>query len=72
MYHQSRSQCGGMERVLKEQREDLNDKNEKIEKLQQEVDRLKDRELEAEKKCVELQNEKSNLSYVSSIQISVW
>ena len=49
MYHQSRSQCGGMERVLKEQREDLNDKNEKIEKLQQEVNKLKAQELEAEK-----------------------
>ena len=62
IYHQSRTQCGGMERVLKEQREDLNFKNEKIEKLQEEVNKLKDRELETEKKCVELQNEKSNLS----------
>ena len=62
MYHQSRSQCGGLERVLKEQREDLNDKHENIEKLQQEVNKSKARELEAEKKCVELQNEKSNLS----------
>jgi hypothetical protein len=26
MYHQSRSHCGGMERVLKKQREDLSDR----------------------------------------------
>ena len=41
MYHQSRSQCDGMERVLKEQREDLNDKNEKIDKFETAIDKLK-------------------------------
>ena len=41
MYHQSRSQCGGMERVLKEQREDLNDKNEKIKKSENAINNLK-------------------------------
>jgi hypothetical protein len=30
VYHQSRSHCGGMERVLKKQRDDLNDKDKKI------------------------------------------
>ena len=41
MYHQSRSQCGGMERVLKKQREDLNDKDQKIKKFENAIDNLK-------------------------------
>ena len=40
MYHQSRSQCGGMERVLKKQREDLNGKDEKIKKFENAINNL--------------------------------
>ena len=36
-YHQSWSHCGGMERVLKKQREDLNDKDKKIEEFQKAI-----------------------------------
>ena len=41
MYHQSRSQCGGLERVLKKQREDLNDKDQKIKKFENAINNLK-------------------------------
>ena len=37
IYHQSRSHCGGMERVLKKQREDLNDKDKKIEEFEKTI-----------------------------------
>ena len=37
MFHQSRNHCVGMERVLKKQREDLNDKDKKIEEFEKTI-----------------------------------